>query len=72
MGRNSLRTRSLTTRSSTGNKNRKGNTLYFRHRNWLINNLLKLVKLFIRPDRHDPALAAAISELLHTSNSCLL
>ena len=40
----------------------QGNTLYFRHRNWLINNLLKLVKLFIRPDRHDPALAAAISE----------
>jgi len=24
--------------------------------------VLKLVKLFIRPDRHDPALAAAISE----------
>jgi len=40
----------------------QSNTLFFRHRNWLINNALKLVKLFIRPDRHDPALAAAISE----------
>lgn len=38
------------------------NTLFFRHRNRLINSVLKLVKLFIRPDRHDPALAAAISE----------
>jgi hypothetical protein len=36
--------------------------LFFRHRNWLLNNLLKLVKLIIRPDRHDPAMAAAISE----------
>ena len=40
----------------------EGNTLFFRHRNRLINNALKLVKLFIRPDRHDPAMAAAISE----------
>jgi hypothetical protein len=40
----------------------EGNMLFFRHRNWLLNNLLKLVKLIIRPDRHDPAMAAAISE----------
>jgi len=40
----------------------QSNTLFFRHRNRLINNVLKVVKLFIRPDRHDPALAAAISE----------
>ncbi|MFW0757971.1 GNAT family N-acetyltransferase [Pseudomonas sp. H11T01] len=40
----------------------QGNTLFFRHRNWLINTLLKLVKLFVRPDRSDPAMAAAISE----------
>ena len=40
----------------------QNNTLFFRHRNRLINGVLKLVKLFIRPDRHDPALAAAISE----------
>ncbi len=40
----------------------QSNTLFFRHRNRLINSVLKLVKLFIRPDRHDPALAAAISE----------
>lgn len=39
-----------------------GNTLFFRHRNPLINTLLKLIKLFIRPDRSDPAMAAAISE----------
>lgn len=40
----------------------QNNTLFFRHRNRLINGVLKMVKLFIRPDRHDPALAAAISE----------
>lgn len=40
----------------------QSNMLFFRHRNWLLNNVLKMVKLFIRPDRHDPALAAAISE----------
>ena len=40
----------------------QSNTLFFRHRNGLVNNMLKLVKLFVRPDRHDPALAAAISE----------
>jgi len=40
----------------------QGNMLFFRHRNWLLNNLLKLVKLIIRPDRHDPAMAAALSE----------
>ena len=40
----------------------EGNTLFFRHRNGLVNSVLKLVKLFIRPDRHDPAMAAAISE----------
>ena len=40
----------------------EGNSLFFRHRNWLVNGLLKLVKLFIRPDRSDPAMAAAISE----------
>ena len=40
----------------------QSNTLFFRHRNGLVNNMLKLVKLFDRPDRHDPALAAAISE----------
>ena len=40
----------------------QGNSLFFRHRNRLVNGLLKLVKLFIRPDRSDPAMAAAISE----------
>ena len=40
----------------------EGNSLFFRHRNRLVNGLLKLVKLFIRPDRSDPAMAAAISE----------
>ncbi|MGY2200324.1 GNAT family N-acetyltransferase [Pseudomonas gingeri] len=40
----------------------QGNNLFFHHRNWLINNVLRLVKLFIRPDRFDPAMAAAISE----------
>lgn len=39
-----------------------GNTLFFRHRNPLLNTLLKLIKLFVRPDRSDPAMAAAISE----------
>jgi len=27
-----------------------------------VNTLLKVVKIFIRPDRSDPAMAAAISE----------
>ena len=40
----------------------QGNMLFFRHRNWLLNTMLKLVKLFVRPDRSDPAMAAAISE----------
>lgn len=40
----------------------QGNSVFFRHRNRLVNGLLKLVKLFIRPDRSDPAMAAAISE----------
>ena len=40
----------------------QGNSLFFRHRNRLVNGLLALVKLFIRPDRSDPAMAAAISE----------
>ncbi|WP_347901779.1 GNAT family N-acetyltransferase [Pseudomonas purpurea] len=40
----------------------EGNTLFFHHRNRLLNALLKVVKLFIRPDRSDPAMAAAISE----------
>lgn len=40
-----------------------GNTVFFRHRNRLLDSLLWLVKLFIRPDRSDPAMAAAISEL---------
>lgn len=39
-----------------------GNTLFFRHRNRLLNTLLKVLKPFVRPDRSDPALAAAISE----------
>nr|WP_315492361.1 GNAT family N-acetyltransferase [uncultured Pseudomonas sp.] len=39
-----------------------GNTLFFQHRNRLLDTLLKLVKVFIRPDRSDPAMAAAISE----------
>ncbi|WP_077046369.1 GNAT family N-acetyltransferase [Pseudomonas sp. KK4] len=39
-----------------------GNTLLFRHRNRLLDNLLRVVKTFIRPDRSDPAMAAAISE----------
>jgi predicted N-acyltransferase len=40
-----------------------GNTVFFRHRNRLLDSLLRLVKMFIRPDRSDPAMAAAISEL---------
>jgi len=39
-----------------------GNMMFFRHRNWLLNSLLKLAKLIIRPDRYDPAMAAAIGE----------
>jgi predicted N-acyltransferase len=39
-----------------------GNTVFFRHRNRLLDSLLRLVKMFIRPDRSDPAMAAAISE----------
>lgn len=39
-----------------------GNTVFFRHRNRLLDGLLRVVKLFIRPDRSDPAMAAAISE----------
>ena len=38
------------------------NTLFFRHRNPVLNTLLKLIKLLVRPDRSDPAMAAAISE----------
>lgn len=40
-----------------------GNTVFFRHRSRLLDSLLRVVKLFIRPDRSDPAMAAAISEL---------
>lgn len=40
----------------------ENNLLFFRHRNRAVNNVLKLVKLFVRPDRSDPAMAAAISE----------
>ncbi len=40
----------------------RGNSMFFRHRNWLVNGLLKLAKMFLRPDRSDPAMAAAISE----------
>ncbi|MCU7248554.1 GNAT family N-acetyltransferase [Pseudomonas koreensis] len=39
-----------------------GNTVFFRHRNPVFDRLLRLVKVFIRPDRTDPAMAAAISE----------
>lgn len=39
-----------------------GNTVFFRHRNRFLDSLLRVVKLFIRPDRSDPAMAAAISE----------
>ncbi|WP_017902490.1 GNAT family N-acetyltransferase [Pseudomonas asplenii] len=40
----------------------QGNNLFFHHRNRLVNNVLKLVKLIVRPDRFDPAMAAAINE----------
>ena len=40
----------------------QGNSMFFRHRNRLVNSLLKLVKMYLRPDRSDPAMAAAISE----------
>ncbi len=40
----------------------ENNLLFFRHRNRLLNNVLKLVRTVIRPDRSDPAMAAAISE----------
>jgi predicted N-acyltransferase len=39
-----------------------GNTVFFRHRNRVLDGLLRLVKMFIRPDRSDPAMAAALSE----------
>lgn len=39
-----------------------GNTVFFRHRNRWLNGLLRGVKMFARPDRSDPAMAAAISE----------
>lgn len=39
-----------------------GNTVFFRHRNRWLNGLLRGVKVFLRPDRSDPAMAAAISE----------
>ncbi|MGB6213835.1 GNAT family N-acetyltransferase [Pseudomonas mandelii] len=39
-----------------------GNTVFFRHRNRVLDSLLRLVKMFIRPDRSDPAMAAALSE----------
>ncbi|KTC41448.1 hypothetical protein AO265_34820 [Pseudomonas sp. ABAC61] len=38
------------------------NMLFFRHRNPLLNAALKVIKRFVRPDRSDPAMAAAISE----------
>jgi predicted N-acyltransferase len=40
-----------------------GNTVFFGHRNRLLDGLLRGVKMFIRPDRSDPAMAAAISEV---------
>ncbi|MDY7535189.1 GNAT family N-acetyltransferase [Pseudomonas sp. Bout1] len=40
----------------------QGNSMFFRHRNWLVNSVLKIAKTFFRPDRSDPAMAAAISE----------
>lgn len=40
----------------------QGNTLFFRHRHWLFNRVLKVITLFLRPERYDPAMAAAISE----------
>lgn len=38
------------------------NLLFFRHRNRLLNTVLRLAKRVIRPDRSDPALAAALSD----------
>lgn len=40
----------------------QGNSMFFRHRNWLVNRVLAVAKVFFRPDRSDPAMAAAISE----------
>lgn len=40
-----------------------GHTVFFRHRNPLLNRLLGLVKMFVRPDRSDPAMAAALIEI---------
>jgi predicted N-acyltransferase len=40
-----------------------GNTVFFRHRNRVFDGLLRVVKMFIRPDRSDPTMAAAMSEL---------
>ncbi|MGY2292540.1 GNAT family N-acetyltransferase [Pseudomonas sp. SDO528_S397] len=40
----------------------QANSLFFRHRSWWVNTVLKVVKVFLRPDRSDPAMAAAISE----------
>jgi hypothetical protein len=39
------------------------NTVFFRHRNCVLDGLLRLVKLFIRPDRSAPAMAAAIAAI---------
>lgn len=40
----------------------RGNSMFFRHRNRLVNGVLTLAKMFLRPDRSDPAMAAVISE----------
>ena len=40
----------------------QGNSMFFCHRNWLVNRVLAVAKMFFRPDRSDPAMAAAISE----------
>ncbi|MGE8066067.1 GNAT family N-acetyltransferase [Pseudomonas sp. NPDC089569] len=37
-----------------------GNSVFFRHRNRMLDSLLRLAKMFVRPDRSDPAMAAAI------------
>lgn len=39
-----------------------GNSLFFLHRNPLLDTLLKGLKHVLRPDRSDPAMAAALSE----------
>ncbi|BBN57027.1 hypothetical protein TRE132_51520 [Pseudomonas chlororaphis subsp. aurantiaca] len=39
-----------------------GNSLFFQHRNPLLDTLLKGLKYVLRPDRTDPAMAAALSE----------